>query len=395
MRASNSGSPFQGNASGSRSSTGQALSTDRIGQSIGMRYSKENMKFTGAEDQAFHEYVSFYLQVTRDFSLTNDQKLQFMYNIFGGEAKRYFDSHVEGHVATFSEAVLIMNKQYNSATRQTAVQNRLSNLRFGRLTAQGLTEKAALETIYKTITKLAPQLPMNYRDDSHKRDYLRLSVVGVPWARDPLGRLTTESMSLERLYAELSSELQLYEEFDAASEPNPNGVAATQAVVKPNFYAGQGVYGGPNKGVGASRPGSWKGKGPAPNDGRGTRFDPLSIAGCFNCDDPKHLLKNCPKPIDAIRATQRKVAYYDKKTKGGRASVAAVLYQLTLQINPTATVEDANHLEDLLVFGESKGQPATVEEADEHYLINDNDDDSDDPAQGSSSTKQVGFAQGI
>lgn len=402
-RASYAGTPRQGGSvqggGAHPRGAGHGLSPDRIGQSIGMRYSKDSMKFTGAEDQALHEYVGLYLQITRDFSVSNEQKLQFMYNIFDGEAKRYFDDHVDGRVATFSEAVLLMNKQYNSTTRQTAVQNRLSSLRFGKLLKQGMDDKTALQTIYKTITKLAPQLPTNYRDDTHKRDYLRLAVVGVPWARAPLGRLTTVDMNFEELYAALISELQLAEEFDAANDPNPNGGMVAQVPSKAYYFAGQGMYGKSTKSIGMPRPTYARGKAPAKADGR-TRFDPLTIAGCFNCDDPKHLLKNCPKPVDAIRATKRKVEYYDKKTNGGRASVAAVLYQLTLQLNPTATVEGANDLEDVLVCGTREGPYATTEETGQYYTTDNSDDDDDGksyPSQGSSAArgKHVGFAQGV
>lgn len=385
------------NGGGQRGSVGQ-MSADRIGQSIGMRYSKDSMKFTGAEDQAFHEYVGFYLKVARDFSLTNEQKLMFMYNIFAGEAMRFFDSHVDGHVETFSEAVLMMNKQYNSTTRQTAVQNRLTNLRHSKLVAKGMGNKEALEHVYETITKLSPQLPMNYRDDSHKRDYLRVAVVGISWARPPLGRLATVEMSFEQLYAELVSSLQLEEEFEEANDPVPSAAStapATQGGAKQTFFAGQGMYGRPSKGVGSTRPGYSKSGGPPAKDGRGGRFDPLSIAGCFNCDDPKHLLKNCPKPINTIKATERKVAYYDKKTKGGRASVAAVLYQLALQVNPSATVGDANDLEDALIFGRIEDGAAAVEAADQHY-VEDPEDEDDNAGQGSSSSsQQVGFHRGV
>lgn len=318
--------------------------------------------------------------MARDFSLTNEQKLMFMYDIFAGEAMRFFDSNVDGKVETISEAVLLMNKQYNSTTRQTAVQNRLTHLRHGKLVAKEMGNKEALEHIYETITKLSPQLPINYRDDSHKRDYLRVSVVGIPWARPPLGRLATVNMSFEQLYAELVCSLQLEEEFEEANDLNPSGASTSpvvQSSAKQTFFAGQGIYGRPNKGFGATRPGHGKGGGSSTKDGRGARFNPLSIAGCFNCDDPKHVLKNCPKPINTMKATERKVAYYDKKTKGGRTSVAAELYQLALQVNPSATVGDAHDLEDALIFGRPDDGTTTVEEADAHYVEGPEDQDGD------------------
>lgn len=371
---------------------GQSLPMDRITQNIAMRYTKDGMKFTGAEDQAFHEHVGFYLKIARDFSLTVEQRLMFMYNMFDGEAMRFFDSNVDGHVQTFSEAVLIINKQYNSKTRQTAVQNRLTNLCLGRLVAEGASEKQALKTIYDTITKLAPQLPPNYRDDSHKVGYLRLSVVGVMWAKQTVGRLATEDLSFEQLYSELVNAQQLEVDWNAAPYRTDGGASGSQAgVTKQNFFVGQGMYGRPNKGVGATRPGVARGGSVPAKDGRGQRFDPLTIAGCFNCDDPKHLLKDCPKPINTVKATRNKVSYFDKKTKGGRASVAAVLYQLAVQVNPSATVGEANDLEEVLVFGNPDGQSSGTQGSNANYLL---DSDSDDAAQGDSNTTQVGFPLG-
>lgn len=380
-----------GAAASNTHGSGQTMPLDRIAQNIGMRYSKDSMKFTGAEDQAFHEHVGFYLKIARDFSLNTEQKLMFMYNMFDGEAMRFFDSNVDGRVETFSEAVLMINKQYNSKTRQTAVQNRLTNLCLGKLVAEGASEKHALKTIYDTITKLAPQLPPNYRDDSHKVGYLRLSVVGVMWAKQTIGRLATEDLSFEQLYSELVNAQQLEEDWNMAPYRTEGGTSGTQAnVAKSNFFTGQGMYGRPNKGVGATRPAAFKSGGAPAKDGSGRRFDPLSIAGCFNCDDPKHVLKDCPKPINTVKTTRNKVAYYDKKTKGGRASVAAVLYQLALQVNPSATVSDANDLEEVLIFGEPEDASSGGQAPDTHYLV---DSDGDDAAEGGGST-QVGFPRG-
>jgi len=58
-----------------------------------------------------------------------------------------------------------------------------------------------------------------------------------------------------------------------------------------------------NHGVG-NRVGCIRGATTAP------RFDPLTIMGCFNCDDPKHEIKNCPKPNGVARRNAK--AYGDK-----------------------------------------------------------------------------------
>lgn len=65
----------------------------------------------------------------------------------------------------------------------------------------------------------------------------------------------------------------------------------------------------------------------------GGRFDPLTIAGCFNCEDPAHTMHSCPRPINAVKAAQCKLSYYNKKHAGGRAAAMSVLYELCVQLD--------------------------------------------------------------
>lgn len=43
-------------------------------------------------------------------------------------------------------------------------------------------------------------------------------------------------------------------------------------------------------------------------------------------------MKNCPRPIDAAKAAQRRLDYYAKK-ESGTVSAAAVLFQLCTQLD--------------------------------------------------------------
>lgn len=91
------------------------------------------------------------------------------------------------------------------------------------------------------------------------------------------------------------------------------------------------MYGRPNKGVGASRPGG----GGARSVGAppaGERFDPLTVSGCFNCNHPGHTMRDCHKPVNATLQAQRKLDYFAKK-RGGRPVAAAILYALCRQLD--------------------------------------------------------------
>lgn len=54
-----------------------------------MRFQDKDSNFSGRPDEALHDYVIRYQQATRNYSLDNDQKLQLLHNLFGGEAKRF------------------------------------------------------------------------------------------------------------------------------------------------------------------------------------------------------------------------------------------------------------------------------------------------------------------
>ncbi|OSX76619.1 hypothetical protein BU14_0183s0011 [Porphyra umbilicalis] len=236
-----------------------------------------------------------------------------------------------------------MNEEYNTPTRQTDVKHRVAGLRVSTFVAAGQTEKEALETVRTMIDQLSPQLAPLNRADENLVDYLRGAVVGEPWADSVVSRIATTKPSFQQLFLELDAALGLKEEGRAAvakDVPINSQVAATKAAL-PVMYAGQGVYAYANRGVGATTPRSRATVGapiPAsrPSATRATtttrpRFDPLSVAGCFNCDNPGHTMRQCPIPVDTFKAAQRKLAYYDKKHAGGRGGAATVLYLMCRQ----------------------------------------------------------------
>jgi len=316
---------------------------DRTGHDVGMRYGNASQKFFGGAEDALHEHVSGYLQICKDYNLNPEQQLRYLHNLFGGRAKRCYDLHVDGRVRSLAEALAKMNEEYNTPTRQTDVKHRVAGLRVSTFVAAGQTEKEALETVRTMIDQLSPQLAPLNRADENLVDYLRGAVVGEPWADSVVSRIATTKPSFQQLFLELDAALGLKEEGRAAvakDVPINSQVAATKAAL-PVMYAGQGVYAYANRGVGATTPRSRATVGapiPAsrPSATRATtttrpRFDPLSVAGCFNCDNPGHTMRQCPIPVDTFKAAQRKLAYYDKKHAGGRGGAATVLYLMCRQ----------------------------------------------------------------
>ncbi len=56
-----------------------------------------------------------------------------------------------------------------------------------------------------------------------------------------------------------------------------------------------------------------KGGGQNKSPSKDEKLDPLTVMGCFNCDDPNDMVSKCLKKIDLTKTAQRKMEYYSKK----------------------------------------------------------------------------------
>lgn len=307
-----------------------APTTRALCHQLNTRYRDDTKKFSGLDGEAFHEHVATYQQLTRCLGATQEQRLELMFLMLAGEAKRFYDEHVHGCVVTFSEAVQLITEQFNPEITQTQTHNELSLLRWNHYVKQGKTELQAIRELYKTVSRKAPLFPLAYRSDRHKKDFLRHALVGVAWAEPVINRCESEATSFQKMYAELAGALQLNLEGRQVNELE----AAIGQKPMPIQYAGQGTYGRPSKGVDAPRPAGGGNGGGVGSGGR--KFDPLTITGCFNCDAKDHLMKDCKRPIDFVKIADEKLAYWSKK-RGGKATAAAVLYAMADQMNQIST----------------------------------------------------------
>ena len=105
-----------------------------------------------------------------------------------------------------------MEMEYNSPVRKDRCKNYLSYLRLAKFVNEGLELSAALEKTYKVIMKLAPQVPLSHRGETHKVEFLRNAAVGYDWATEPLSRIATHNLTFQGLYGELDSALHLDKE---------------------------------------------------------------------------------------------------------------------------------------------------------------------------------------
>lgn len=199
----------------------------------------------------------------------------------------------------------MVGDQYNSLVCQAKVKGYLSSLRVYDLVKGGVDVPAALEKVYNLITKLSRQVPASHRSEHHKVELLRNATVGYKRLMTPLSRIAVHDLSFQMLYGEQEASLQLHKDTELAEIRN---CASTVNIFQDNEtlgidYAGQDRY--------ANNPKSVCNKtGPMPQSVY--QLLRLNIAGCFNCGHRNHTLRECTKPINAVRAASKKLKYSQK-----------------------------------------------------------------------------------
>jgi hypothetical protein len=99
-----------------------------VGHRLGQRYSKFENKFAGGDSEDIILSLREYDRSADDFQATSEQRLQFLHNIFHGEAKRFYLDHVDGAV-TFEDAKGQLISHFCSKSRQVRAQQILETLR--------------------------------------------------------------------------------------------------------------------------------------------------------------------------------------------------------------------------------------------------------------------------
>lgn len=308
------------------------ISEERVAHNVAMRLKDSEKKFSGDIGECWHEFVDDYNQVSRDYKLSATQKLQYLHNILRNDASRFFLDRVQPYANTYVQAVDMIDKEYNSPVRQTRVKNYLSSLRVSTFVEEGTEISQALAKIYKTILKMSRQVPRTFQGDAHRIEFLRHAVIGFPWAHDPLSRIASHQLGFQQLYGELEAALQLDKEARLIMSRDEAARSSKSADPIGVNYAGQARY---NRSQ----------RNPRPTQ----RKDPLLISGCFNCDDPNHLIKDCPKPKNIAKATARRLEYYKKKRTAN--GVHMVLAEICHQLDDTnAATEESEGEDDLSIF---------------------------------------------
>ncbi len=90
-------------------------------------FSSNERKYSGSYDEWNVEFVDRYLAVSIDLLLSPSERLEFIHNIFHGEALRLYNGNVIGRAPDFPESMQMMKDQFNYASKQQQVNADLSS----------------------------------------------------------------------------------------------------------------------------------------------------------------------------------------------------------------------------------------------------------------------------
>lgn len=144
-----------------------------------------------------------------------------LHNLSHQDAKRFYLDSVKPTAQSNDEAVTLPEKDFNSAVRQTRVKKYLGGLRLTQYLNDSTDTAAALAKVCKHILSMSRQVSIIHRGDAHKIDFLRVAVVGNPWAKEALSSVATAEITFQQLYEELEIAFQLERESLPASRTNP------------------------------------------------------------------------------------------------------------------------------------------------------------------------------
>ena len=138
------------------------------------RFQNKYSKYSGADKENIMDFIMKYDLISRDFNLSHHEKLQYVHNLFRGEALRYYYGEVEPLGNNYADVIAKMESQFNSISKQQCVKAELSGLSF-----QDMVDKSdgdrrkTLRDLVATMEARIPLCPRDWRNESNKVDFLQ------------------------------------------------------------------------------------------------------------------------------------------------------------------------------------------------------------------------------
>lgn len=128
----------------------------KAAHNISQRFKKEE-RITGKLGESVHESLANYVEACEAYGLNEAQKLQYLHNLFDGEAKQFFRAYVQNMSNCNQIAAQKMILELNNITRQNRVRKYLQGLEI-----QSIMQKEkcnvndGLEKIRNIISRYSP-----------------------------------------------------------------------------------------------------------------------------------------------------------------------------------------------------------------------------------------------
>lgn len=151
------------------------------------------MKYSGSDEEHLQDFVDSYAITAEDYGLSATHKLQYLHNLFRGDALRFYNSQVKGTVSTCGEAIHTMIGHFNSPGVQRRVKDEISTLSLNTFVEKDGHLLKGLSSVATYIANRTPQCPPCFRSESKKVDFPKQAVLEQPRAREVLVRINSRT----------------------------------------------------------------------------------------------------------------------------------------------------------------------------------------------------------
>ena len=298
-------------------------SDSNVHHHINVRFKNRESKYSGTDEEHLQDYIDAYLATSEDYKLTPRQKLQYLHNLFRGDALRFYNANVRNRATAFGEAISMIFSHFNSPDVQQRVKADLSTLSLKQFAEKEGSMAKGLSSLAAYIANRVPQCPPCFRSESNKVDFLKQAVLDQPWAREILVRIKP-STEFQPLYTELANALQLNQEVEQRTQGSHSQPRESTKTSKPFIYFTQ------PRTVKSMAKAMFPGNDQSPS--------------CWNCGRKGHRFSKCHKKIDLARIAARKAEHLSKKGDR-RQNTKRVLYELVSGLNDLCQIGEDDDAE--------------------------------------------------
>lgn len=299
-------------------------SNSRVCHDISQRFKDRENKYGGTDEEDLSEFLSVYDTVSIDYELTDNQKLQFMHNLFKRQALRFFNTTARSSARTYEQAKELMVEQFNSENVRSRVLNQLQSIRFVTYVRSEGSRTKALSVMSNYIQNQSTKCPLTHQEEAHRVGFLKRAIIREPWAR-PIIREVNEKNRYQEFYQDFANALQLEEEIDQSAQSSKRSILPVDLKGKPEIFFNQPRYAKQIAGIFFS----------------GYQHDNRY----WNCGKRVHTHHKCSQRPNPVKIAAAKAIFLEKKIsqkfrKPGMSSSKQVLFELAEEMRNLFGAED-------------------------------------------------------